>query len=128
MSGLLDSRTMAVSFYEHPILNSPYALPTRHHALDGEGQPLDLPPVDGRRRSKLITPVPRAKKKAKKAEQTSFVMPDAQDLSTVRARVQPHPNHQRDTGLCGDVAEHPEPQRLGRHASHGAFAAALAQP
>jgi type III restriction enzyme len=56
---------MSVSFYDHPILNSPYAPPSRHHALDDDGQPLDLPPVDGRRRSKLITPVPRAKKKAK---------------------------------------------------------------
>ncbi len=71
----------AMSFYDQPILNSPYGVPTRHHALDDDGQPLDLPAVDGRRRSKLITPVPRAKKRGKKVEQTSFVLPDAADQS-----------------------------------------------
>ena len=82
---------MPVSFYDHPVLNSPYQVPARHHALDEDGLPLDLPPVDGRRRSKLITPVPRAKKKAKKSEQTSFVLPDAQDLSTADQEYNPTP-------------------------------------
>ena len=77
---------MPSSFYDQPILNSPYSPPSRHHALDDDGQPLDLPPVDGRRRSKLITPVPRAKKRGKKAEQASFVLPDAADLSTAEHR------------------------------------------
>ena len=51
---------MSSGFFEQPILNSPYEPPTRHHALDKEGQPLDLPPVAGRRRSELITPVPKS--------------------------------------------------------------------
>ena len=55
---------MSVPFFEQPILNSPYAAPTRHHALDAEGQPLDEPPRSGRRESKFLTPVPRAKKHA----------------------------------------------------------------
>ena len=50
---------MTGTFYEQPILNSPYEEPTRHHALDDEGQPTDEPPVSGRRRSELITPVPK---------------------------------------------------------------------
>ena len=54
---LFNSRGMPTSFYDQPILNSPYSFPCRHYALDDEGQPLDLPPVDGRRRSKLLTPV-----------------------------------------------------------------------
>lgn len=82
---------MAASFYEQPILNSPYEAPTRHHALDDDGQPLDAPPVTGRRRSKLITPVPRAKKRARKAEQGSLVLPDAQDLSTTAQEYNPTP-------------------------------------
>ena len=73
---------MSVSFYDHPILNSPYTIPSRHHALDKDGQPLDLPPINGRRPSKLITPVPKAKKKGKVAQQASLVMLDEQDLST----------------------------------------------
>jgi type III restriction enzyme len=70
------------SFYEEPILNSPYNPPSRHHALDDEGQPLDEPPRDGRRLSKLISPVPKARKKQGKSQQGAFVMPDASDLST----------------------------------------------
>ncbi len=50
-------------FFEQPILNSPYAEPTRHHPLDAEGQPLDEPPRDGRRKSELITPVPKPRKR-----------------------------------------------------------------
>jgi type III restriction enzyme len=49
---------MTSSFFEQPILNSPYAAPRYHHALDEHGQPLDVPPVEGRRRSEIVTPVP----------------------------------------------------------------------
>ncbi len=51
---------MASTFYERPILNSPYAKPRFHHPLDEHGQPLGLPPVEGRRPSKFIVPVPAA--------------------------------------------------------------------
>jgi len=30
---------MSSTFYDHPVLNSPYEEPARHHALDDEGQP-----------------------------------------------------------------------------------------
>ena len=36
---------MVASFYERPILNSPYAIPSLHHALDATGQPLDQSPA-----------------------------------------------------------------------------------
>ncbi len=48
---------MGATFYEEPILNSPYEEPTRHHALDEYGQPLEDEPVLGRRRSDLTTPM-----------------------------------------------------------------------
>ena len=73
---------MAPSFFEQPILNSPYHPPTRHHALDAEGQPLDLPPVNGRRRSELITPVPKSRKRQRKTDQAKLSLNEAQDLST----------------------------------------------
>jgi hypothetical protein len=60
---------VAAGFFEHPILNSPYAEPTRHHALSEDGQPLNLPPRDGRRPSALISPVPAARKQSKRARQ-----------------------------------------------------------
>jgi type III restriction enzyme len=34
---------MSKPFYEQPVLNSPYYVPTRHHALGPDGQPLDDP-------------------------------------------------------------------------------------
>ena len=73
---------MASTFFDQPILNSPYEVPTRHHALDADGQPLDLPPVPGRRRSELITPVPKPRKKQTKGGQAAVVLREAQDLST----------------------------------------------
>lgn len=60
---------MSNSFFEEPILNSPYEEPARHHALDGEGQPTDLPPIAGRRPSALLSPIPKSKKRrSKKAD------------------------------------------------------------
>lgn len=64
---------MAESFFEKPILNSPYAFPGRHWELDGDGQPTNRI-IEARRRSDLVTPVPKPKKqKAKAAKgQTGF--------------------------------------------------------
>jgi type III restriction enzyme len=85
---------MSDRFFEHPVINSPYEPPRLHHPLDAEGQPLDLPPVAGRRRSELITPVPkpkRSKAKAQPAAQTSLVMADAEGLSTAEVEYNPTP-------------------------------------
>ena len=59
---------MTGTFYEQPILNSPYEEPALHHALDEDGQPTDNPPIAGRRRSELITPVPKPRKRRKKPD------------------------------------------------------------
>lgn len=59
---------MANSFYERPILNSPYAPPTLYHPLDDTGQPIEGEPIDGRRPSKFIVPVPASRKKAAAAQ------------------------------------------------------------
>src|SRR5690606_17260545 len=37
---------LSQSFFDHPILNSPYEPPSRYHALDKDGQPLERPPID----------------------------------------------------------------------------------
>lgn len=55
---------MANSFYERPILNSPYAPPSLYHPLDDTGQPIEGEPIKGRRPSKFIVPVPASRKKA----------------------------------------------------------------
>ena len=82
---------MPTSFFEQPILNSPYEVPTRHHALDAEGQPLEQPPAPGRRRSELLTPVPKPRRKQGRSAQASFVLPDAQGLSTAEQEYNPTP-------------------------------------
>ena len=56
---------MPASFFEQPILNSPYLAPSQHHPLDKDGQPLDASPVQKRRPSELLTPVPKPRKKKK---------------------------------------------------------------
>jgi len=68
------------SFFDRPILNSPYAYPGRHWALDDDGQPTSLI-VASRRRSELITPVPMPRKR-KVATQAQMMFGDDKGLST----------------------------------------------
>jgi type III restriction enzyme len=48
-------------FFERPILNSPYGEPQCHWELDPQGQPTDRV-VPSRRRSSLVSPIPKPKK------------------------------------------------------------------
>ncbi len=57
--------TTTHDFFAEPILNSPYDVPTRHHLLDESGQPTNTVPVQGRRKSSLYSPVPKAKRSKK---------------------------------------------------------------
>ncbi|MBK5263687.1 MAG: DEAD/DEAH box helicase family protein [Alphaproteobacteria bacterium] len=82
---------MSQSFFDHPILNSPYELPTRYHALDEDGQPLEQPPVAGRRPCDLITPVPKPKRRSGKAAQTSMLFEDAAGLTDADQEYNPKP-------------------------------------
>jgi type III restriction enzyme len=85
--------TQASPFFEQPILNSPYEEPTRYHALDPDGQPLNEPPRDGRRRSELITPVPKPRKKKQRADKNQGKLDLANDdgLSTEEQEYNPTP-------------------------------------
>jgi len=51
-----------MSFFEKPILNSPYLMPTRHWEMDDDGRPTDRV-IETRRRSDLISAMPQAKSK-----------------------------------------------------------------
>jgi type III restriction enzyme len=53
---------MSNPFFEHPILNSPYASPARHWELDEAGQPTRKI-IELRRGAKFITPIPKPKKR-----------------------------------------------------------------
>ena len=53
---------MAESFFEHPILNSPYEYPGRHWELDESGQPTNRI-LDRRRNAECINPLPKPNKR-----------------------------------------------------------------
>ena len=55
----------ARDFFEHPILNSPYREPQKHHVLDDRGQPLNRV-VASRRKCDLMSPYPKPKKTSRK--------------------------------------------------------------
>jgi type III restriction enzyme len=76
-------------FFDHPIINSPYACPRQHWELDESGQPTQQV-IDTRRSAKFITPIPKPKKR-KAAAQTAFVFDEGQGLSTATQAYDPTP-------------------------------------
>ena len=68
-------------FFERPILNSPYAYPSRHWELDETGQPTQKI-IETRRRAEFITPIPKPRKRKGAAEQASLVFDEGKGLST----------------------------------------------
>lgn len=107
---------MTETFYEKPILNSPYEEPSRHHALDEDGQPTDQPPITGRRRSELITPVPRPRKrKRKKADQTqtSLDLTAAEGFSDDEQEYNPTPIINEIRSHVGSWRKIPSPNDWG---------------
>ena len=79
---------MATSFFEQPIVNSPYGYPDRHWELDAEGQPTNRL-LDGRRRAEFVTPVPKPQKRA--ASQTELGFGDSTGVSTETQKYDPIP-------------------------------------
>ncbi|MDH5510884.1 MAG: DEAD/DEAH box helicase family protein, partial [Nitrospinota bacterium] len=65
---------MDISFFEKPILNSPYEYPSRHWDLDEDGQPTHKI-IESRRISRYISPVPLPNKR-KKAKSPPFLQLD----------------------------------------------------
>ena len=119
---------MSNSFFEKPILNSPYLEPALHHALDEDGQPTDNPPVTGRRPSAMISPVPKSKKKKSKQsdEQQKLDLLADDGISTDEQEYNPTP-------LINDIRSHvkawkslPNPQDWGSHARDTRITQALA--
>jgi type III restriction enzyme len=76
-AGAEDER-MAESFFEKPILNSPYEYPGRHWELDETGQPTNHI-IPNRRKAEFITPIPKPKKQ--KRGQKDFVFDEGKGLS-----------------------------------------------
>ncbi|MDQ6436646.1 DEAD/DEAH box helicase family protein [Mesorhizobium sp. LHD-90] len=77
-----------MSFFDRPIINSPYEPPSRHWELDLDGRPTDVI-VEQRRGSALWTALPGAASTTKNSAQASLVFNT--DLSTDATEFNPSP-------------------------------------
>jgi type III restriction enzyme len=68
-------------FFEHPILNSPYAYPIRHWELDDQGQPTQRI-LESRRNAEFITPIPKPRKRKAAANQQQLDLDEGKGIST----------------------------------------------
>jgi type III restriction enzyme len=71
---------MTPSFFDHPILNSPYEYPGRHWELDDSGQPTSQV-IDDRRRVSFISPIPKPKRQRAR-EQAEMIFEDPAGVSS----------------------------------------------
>jgi len=81
---------MTDSFFERPILNSPYGYPAQHWELDSDGQPTNRI-IETRRRSELITPVPKPQKRRRLPGQRELELGAGDGLSTAEQEYNPTP-------------------------------------
>ena len=117
---------MSESFFEQPILNSPYEYPGRHWELE-DGQPTDRI-VEKRRRADFITPIPKGRKQ-KSSPQQEMIFDVGKGLSTEKQQYDA-------TSVINAVRRHvddwrtwpvdkwrvtPETQRLLQHWRHHRF-------
>lgn len=71
---------MGNPFFEHPILNSPYAHPKRHWELDGTGQPTQKV-IDSRRPADFVTPIPKPRRQHGQGQQGDLALGNDAGLS-----------------------------------------------
>jgi len=124
----VEEATTIETFFERPILNSPYERPARHWELDESGQPTHQI-LESRRRADFITPIPKPKKRKRSADQqvllevTDGISTQMQQydptaiINEVRSLVEtwrglPQPHQWQVT---------PETQRLLKHWRHHKF-------
>jgi len=113
---------MTKPFYAEPILNSPYVEPSRHHALSESGEPLDHPPIEGRRRSEYVAPVPKSRRtKNQLRKQTSLDLEqqdqgaNSYNLSKLINEIRGHVATWRSLPNSNDWGVTPTTQRLLQH-------------
>jgi type III restriction enzyme len=117
-------------FFEKPILNSPYAYPSRHWELDASGQPTQEI-LETRRRADFITPIPKPKKRKGSQEQSALVFNEGKGLSSEKqqydhtaiiASVRQSVDQWRLLSNPNDWRVTPETARLLQHWRHHEFA------
>src|SRR3954468_4544502 len=72
---------MTNPFFDHPVLNSPYAYPPRHWELDDQGQPTQQI-LESRRPAEFITPIPKPRKRKGAPQQQALPLDEGKGLST----------------------------------------------
>jgi type III restriction enzyme len=117
-----------MNFFEKPVLNSPYAYPTRHWELDAQGQPTQKI-IESRRRVEFITPIPKPRKRKGSAQKT-LVFDEGKGLSTQAQQYDPtpiinelrrHVDQWRSLPNPNDWQVTPETARLLQHWRHHQF-------
>ncbi len=120
---------MSNQFFEHPILNSPYAYPVRHWELDASGQPTQQI-LERRRTAEFITPIPKPRKQKGAAKQAAFAFDEGKGLSTERQQyddkiivnaIRKHVDQWRELRDPGQWQVTPETARLLQHWRHHNF-------
>jgi type III restriction enzyme len=89
-NGFRFGKEMSNSFFEKPILNSPYEYPREHWELDESGQPTQRV-IPNRRRVELITPIPKPRRQKTTAKQGEIVFDEGKGLSTAEQQYDPTP-------------------------------------
>ncbi len=77
-------------FFERPILNSPYAYPSRHWELDAQGQPTQRI-IESRRQVTFLTPIPKPRQRGGAEGQQPIVFNEGAGLSTEKQQYDPTP-------------------------------------
>ncbi|HEV7505754.1 MAG TPA: DEAD/DEAH box helicase family protein [Thermoanaerobaculia bacterium] len=120
---------MSLSFFDRPILNSPYDYPAQYWELDESGQPTNRV-IERRRSAQYVSPIPQAKKQ--RIGQRELLLQDAMGLSTERQKYDPTPvinalrqtvDAWRELPNANDWAVTPETARLLAHWRHHKFSA-----
>src|SRR3989454_9599969 len=114
---------MTNPFFDHPVLNSPYAYPARHWELDDQGQPTQQI-REARRRAGFLATIRKPGKRRGPHAQQQLVFDEGKGLSTpaqqsdhtaiinaVRQQVDqwrclPHPNHWQVTPETARLLQH----------------------
>jgi type III restriction enzyme len=120
---------MQEEFFQQPILNSPYEVPSRHWELDASGQPTQRV-IATRRRAEFITPIPKPRKRKQSTEQKELVFDEGKGLSTEEQQYDPtsiinavrgHIDQWRAIPDPGQWRVTPETVRLLQHWRHHSF-------
>lgn len=118
---------MTDSFFDAPILNSPYEYPARNWVLDGDGQPTGVV-AEERRGAEFLTPIPKPKARRGGGRQEELDLA-VSDVSTEAQRYDPVPIINRvrsEVDKWRELPESawkvtPETARLLKHWRHHSF-------